>query len=101
MEYLYTANKKIIQGATYYFVKKLMALPEIKGVPEIVIGYGMLIDFEKACSIAGIYDTATRQLLLLDLEPAPPVEKPLVKHHVQIPASVNRELIELATEALN
>lgn len=68
MEHVYTVQTKIIHDKTYYFVKKLLTLPELPGLADIVVGYGMHTDFEKACNIAGIKDMANRQKLLLDLE---------------------------------
>jgi len=101
MEYVYNANTKVVQDKTYYFVKKIMALPEFKGMAEIVIGYGMHTDFEKACSIAGIYDSATRQQLLLELEQQQNAQKNIAKHSVQIEESVNLRLVKLGAEMLN
>jgi len=101
MEYVYNANTKVVQDKTYYFVKKIMALPEFKGMAEIVIGYGMHTDFEKACSIAGIYDSATRQQLLLELEQQQNPQKNIAKHSVQIEESVNLRLVKLGAEMLN
>ncbi len=98
MEHVYNVHTKIIQDKTYYFVKKIMSLPELKGMAEIVIGYGMHIDFEKACSIAGIYDSTTRKQLLLELEQP---QKPVGKHTVQIEDAVNRPLVTLGAEMLN
>lgn len=101
MEYVYHVHTKLIQDKTYYFVKKIMTLPELKGMAEIVIGYGMHIDFEKACNIAGIDNSATRKKLLLDLEQQQQLQKKVVKHAVQIEESVNRRLVEFSAEMLN
>lgn len=103
MEHLYTVHTKMIQDKTYYFVKKIMALPELKGLADVVVGYGMHTDFEKACNIAGIDDTESRKQLLLELEEKNkpqrvPVEK---KRNVQIADSVNRWLAERGVEVLN
>lgn len=54
MEHIYNAYKKDVQGVTTYFVKKLRTFPELMGVPDIMEGYGMHTDFDKACKIAGI-----------------------------------------------
>lgn len=101
MEHVYQVHTKLIQDKTYYFVKKIMTLPELKGMAEIVIGYGMHIDFEKACSIAGIENSAARKQLLLDLEQQQKPQKTPIKYAVQIEASMNRRLVELGAEMLN
>jgi hypothetical protein len=120
MEHLYTVHTKLIVDKTYYFVKKIMALPEFKGLADVVVGYGMHTDFEKACSIAGIDDIACRKQLLLDLEKtnqpaaAPsqkvqenkPVQadnpqKNIKKRPVQIDDTVNHWLAKRGAELLN
>ena len=108
MEHFYTVHTKQIDGKTHYFVKKIMALPEFKGLADIVVGYGMHTDFEKACSIAGLLNKATMQQLLLELEARNKVhiteKKPVApqkQHSVQITGSVNRWLAGFGTEVLN
>jgi hypothetical protein len=119
MEHLYTVHTKLIEDKTYYFVKKIMALPEFKGLADVVVGYGMHTDFEKACSIAGIDDSAASKQLLLDLEksnqPAVPVQKlqqdkpvqtdkpqkTIKKQPVQIDDTVNHWLTKRGAELLN
>ena len=64
MENIYTAYTKMIENKTYYFVKKFMAFPELKNVEPILESYGMHTDFNKACSIAGVYDAGVREYLL-------------------------------------
>ena len=64
MENIYTAYTKMIENKTYYFVKKFMAFPELKNVEPILESYGMHTDFNKACSIAGVYDASIREYLL-------------------------------------
>jgi len=119
MEHLYTVHTKLIEDKTYYFVKKILALPEFKGLADVVVGYGMHTDFEKACSIAGIDDIACRKQLLLDLEktnqPAAPVhklqldkpvqadkpQKNIKKRPVLIDDTVNHWLAKRGAELLN
>ncbi|MGB4845882.1 MAG: hypothetical protein WBP16_15560 [Ferruginibacter sp.] len=103
MEHLYTVHTKIIEGKTYYFVKKLLAFNEFKGLAEVVIGYGMHIDFDKACSIAGIQDAAIRQSLLLDLEECNKLQEPVVpvNNTIQITDFVNRWIAEQGVGVLN
>lgn len=109
MEYLYTVHTKLIDDKTYYFVKKLMALSEFKGLADMVVGFGMHTDFEKACRIAGIDDPECRKKLLIELEerskpaeltntPVKPVDK---KRNVVIDQSVNRWFDMQGEEVLN
>ena len=93
-------KQKIIQDKTYYFVKKLLTLPEFKGLADVLVGFGMHTNFEKACSIAGLHNTATRQQLLLKLEEGNKVHIPEKRHTVQI-TDVNRWLAKLGAEVLN
>lgn len=104
MEHLYTIETKMLQDKLHYFVKKIMVLPEFKGLADITIGYGMHTNFEKACSIASIYDEATRQLLLLKLEKLNKPQKPANSHkveQVEIAAMMNRMLVERGAAILN
>jgi hypothetical protein len=101
MEHVYTVHTKLIDGQTYYFVKKIMALPEFKGLAEIVVGYGMHTDYDKACNIAGLHNTTTRQQLLLELQGRNKVHTPKKKHNGQVTDIVNRWLAGLGTEVLN
>jgi hypothetical protein len=109
MEYLYTVHTKLIDDKTYYFVKKLMAFSEFKGLTDVVVGFGMHTDFEKACRIAGIDDAECRKKLIHELEersnpaeqagnPLKPVEK---KRTVEIDESVNRWFAMQGAEVLN
>jgi len=113
MEHVYTVHTKLIHDTTYYFVKKMLTLPEFPGLADIVIGYGMHADFEKACNIAGIKDRACRHQLLSELEkrnlpascpqitnPVLPV-KPAAQHSIKIADMINRWLAERGTEVLN
>lgn len=101
MEYVYTAHTKIIDHKTYYFVKKIMALPEFKGLADIVTGYGMHTSFEKACDIAGINSISSRQKLLLGLvEPGKP-QLPEKQHAVKFPEVIDRWLAARGAEVLN
>jgi hypothetical protein len=64
MENFYTSYTKTVQGKTYYFVKKFLKFPEFNNVPDILVGYGMHTDFNKACSIAMIDDPTIKLQLL-------------------------------------
>ncbi len=64
MENFYTAYTKTVQGKNYYFVKKFLTFPEFNNVPNVLVGYGMHTEFDKACSIAMIEDASIKLKLL-------------------------------------
>ena len=101
MENLYTVHTKLLDGRTYYFIKKLLKLTEFKGLADVVVGYGMHTDFDKACSIAGIFDKMIKDRMLLELEVRSIPQKPLAKQPIVIPETVNRWLAERGAEVLN
>lgn len=68
MENVYTAYAKAINGTTFYFVKSFSVFPEYKNVPPLLRSYGMHRRFEKACSIASVFDRHVRQQLLQEME---------------------------------
>lgn len=68
MEIFYTAYTKLIENKTYYFVKKFLIFPEFQDVASVLESYGMHADFNKACSIASIYDPKIREQLLMEAE---------------------------------
>lgn len=68
MENFYTSYSKVVQNKTYYFVKKFLKFPEFNNVPDVLVGYGMHTDFEKACGIAMIFDPKIRQKLLQEMD---------------------------------
>ena len=68
METFYTAYTKLLDYKTYYFVKKFTAFPEFKDVSPILESYGMHTDFDQACSIAGLTDSAIKEQLLQQAE---------------------------------
>jgi hypothetical protein len=69
MEHYYTSYTKTINNTTYYFVKKYTRFPELKNVPAILENYGMHTNFDKACTIAAIFDPALRQQLFKEAAP--------------------------------
>ena len=73
MENFYTSYTKNVQGKTYYFVKKFLTFPEFNNVPNVLVGYGMHTDFDKACNIAMVHDTNIKLQLLNNMTGA--VEK--------------------------
>jgi hypothetical protein len=78
METFYKAYTKIEQNKTYYFVKKFLSFPEYQDVEDILEGYGMHTDFNKACSIAGINNPKIRKQLfdgILTVDAATPQAK--------------------------
>lgn len=68
MENFYTAYTKIIDNRTYYFVKKYLTFPEFKDVSPVQESFGMHLDFNKACDIAGITDAKIKEQLLLEAQ---------------------------------
>ena len=73
MEHTFTAYRKQLQGIDHYFVKKIQRFPEYDGVADVVIGYGMHHNFDKACAIAGLHDAALKARLFSGMKPAEPV----------------------------
>ena len=63
MEIFYNVYTKTVQNKLYYFVKKYLSFPEYKDLADIIHGYGMHTDFNKACRIAGINDLKIRKKL--------------------------------------
>jgi hypothetical protein len=68
MENYYTSYSKVVQNKKYYFVKKFLKFPEFHNVPDVLVGYGMHTEFDKACSIATVNDPMIRQKLLIEME---------------------------------
>jgi len=68
METFYTAYTKLLDYKTYYFIKKFSSFPEFKNVSPVLESYGMHTDFDKACSIAGINDSAIKDELLKQVQ---------------------------------
>ncbi len=68
MENYYIAYTKVVQSATFYFVKKYITFPEYKDVPGVLESYGMHTSFERACEIAGLQDKEIRKNLLEDIQ---------------------------------
>lgn len=68
MENFYTAYTKVVQNATFYFVKKYITFPELKDVPNVLESYGMHTDFNRACAIAGVKDNELKKHLFADIQ---------------------------------
>ena len=68
MEIFYKAYTKTQQNQLYYFVKRFRRFPELGDISDILDGYGMHTDFNKACAIAGIADQKVRAQILSDME---------------------------------
>ena len=75
MENIYTSYTKEVQGETYYFVKKYLSFPEFHNVPDVLVGYGMHTDFDKACSIALVTDVNLQLKLMKHMLNTVTVEK--------------------------
>lgn len=68
MENVYTSYSRKIDATTYFFVKKFLVFPDLKTIPPILEGYGMHIDFNQACIIAGIKDAEIKKQLFAEME---------------------------------
>lgn len=104
MEHVYTVHTKQVEDKTYYFVKKIMTFPELGESANLVTGYGMHTDFEKACNIAGIEDMDARKKLFAEFEVQnkPKEVLPVIKKPaVEITDSVNKWLSEIGVVVLN
>jgi len=75
MENVYTSYTRRIQSATYFFVKKFVVFPDLKDVPPMLDGYGMHVDFDQACTIAGVKDSEIKKQLLNEIECGMPQAK--------------------------
>ncbi|MBA2248802.1 MAG: hypothetical protein H0W12_01265 [Chitinophagaceae bacterium] len=71
MEKFYKAYSKPVGNRKYYFVKSYIRFPEYKNVDDLLMGYAMHINFNRACDIAGINNMHVRQRLLEQIETAP------------------------------
>ena len=71
METFYTGHTKIIGEKKHYFIKKFMRFPENDNIPDVLSGYGMHTDFDKACDIALVSDIRIRKQLLSNVEVVP------------------------------
>ncbi len=104
MKHIYSVHTKLIEGREHFFVKKIMTIPELGEKANVVVGYGMHTDFDKACGIAGVEDSEERKKLRSQLEQAAkpkeeaaPVKKPII----EITDSVNKWLAEVGVAVLN
>ena len=75
MENFYTAYTKVIEGKTYYFVKKFQTFPEFKDLAPVLEKYGMHTDFNKACEIASITDPQLKEQLFAEAQATIPQAK--------------------------
>lgn len=68
----YTAYTREIDGQVFYFVKHFMVMPELQNVQPVQIGFGMHLEFDKACDIASITkDAEERNKIYAMIEPDP------------------------------
>jgi hypothetical protein len=75
MEMHYTSYTRKIGDSTFYFVKSFRIFPDMPQVPPLQEGFGMHIEFEKACRIAGILDPVMIQQLLRETREEQPQAK--------------------------
>lgn len=67
MEHIYISYCKKIDNSNFYFIKKFQVYPELFNIPPMLEGYGMHTNFDKACSLAGIYEQQIKNRLLQDV----------------------------------
>lgn len=92
MENYYTAYTKVIDGVTFYFVKKYKIFPEYGDVQPVLEAYGMHSNFDKACKIAMIDDKAVRQQLLNNIEQNFTTAKLIQMNSGQLITSINNNI---------
>lgn len=69
MKYSYETYFKMIENRKYYFVKRYLQFKEFgDNLCDVLEGYGMHSDFNKACVIAGIKDQSLQQQLFAQME---------------------------------
>jgi DNA topoisomerase IA len=69
MNYTYEAYFKMIENRKYYFVKRYMQFKEFgDNLCDVLEGYGMHADFNKACIIAGVKEQSLQQQLYAQME---------------------------------
>lgn len=56
MKYEYNAYIREINGQQFYFVKRFMIIPELQNINPVLAGFGMHLQLDKACDIAGVTD---------------------------------------------
>jgi hypothetical protein len=95
MENYYTAYTKIINGVTFYFVKKYKTFPEYKDVEPVLESYGMHTDFDRACHIAMIDNKVIKEQLLNNLEQNLNTAKLFKINGDKVVTSINNNEIEL------
>ncbi len=91
METFYKAYSKTVQNKQYYFVKKYLSFPEYKEVADILEGYGMHTDFNKACDIAAVNNFDVRKKLLLEIQSSAPQAKVIELLPAEVP--INKKII--------
>lgn len=98
METFYKAYSKMVQNRKYYFVKKIAHFPEYKELDDIVVGYGMHVNFNQACNIAKIDSMKIRQRLLTEADYVP-VQGKLV--NIYRPVKQQKNLMQLLQNSLS
>lgn len=71
MEKVYKTYTKQINGKTFYFVKIFSVFTEFENSPEVLDSMGMHTNFNKACSLAKVYDENIVNKLMNDLHIMP------------------------------
>ena len=98
METFYKAYSKMVQNRKHYFVKKIAHFPEYEELDDLVLGYGMHVNFNRACSIAKIDSPKIRQQLLAEADYVPATGK-LV--NIYRPVKQQKNLIQLLQNSIS
>ena len=87
----------IINGKTFYFIKKFTAFPEIDDCPPILEKMGMHTNFHKACSLALVDNDKAISQLMSDLHIVPETARVI---HMQKVKSVTHSLLKNTQHAI-
>lgn len=66
-KFIYRSYVRVVNGRSFYFVKKYETYADTQGVPPILISMGMHKDFLKACELAGVENEDTVHALMAEL----------------------------------
>lgn len=61
MKYEHNAYIREISGQQFYFVKRFIIIPELQNIHPVLAGFGMHLQLDKACDIAGVTDVEERK----------------------------------------
>jgi hypothetical protein len=61
MKYEHNAYTREVNGQQFYFVKRFIIIPELQNINPVLAGFGMHLQLDKACDIAGVTDAEERK----------------------------------------